>query len=195
MICPGTIGGGACGTGQTVREFWRFAMRNDDEQAREYDRMRGAYLGLVASLEMNLTFLLAKWLEVGRHREEFHDWFMEAPIPFRSKIRLCEALTKSGWLTDQFGNLADQMREFYDFRNMLAHSFHQLGSFTTSRGKRVSEEEVSFEVLEGKLERLARLDNLILNLLANEIEGPPSRCSLTILPIGLTDFFSPAIGE
>ena len=47
-------------------------MRNNDEQAREYDRMRGSYLGLVASLEMNLTFLLAEWLEVGRHREEFH---------------------------------------------------------------------------------------------------------------------------
>ena len=27
-------------------------MRNDDEQAREYDRMRGLYLGLVASLEI-----------------------------------------------------------------------------------------------------------------------------------------------
>ena len=51
-----------------------------DEQAREYDRMRGQYLGLVASLEMNLTFLLAEWLEVGNHRTEFHKWFMEAPI-------------------------------------------------------------------------------------------------------------------
>ena len=99
-------------------------MRDDDEQAREYDRMRGAYLGLVASLEMNLTFLLVEWLEVGRHREEFHDWFMEAPIPFRSKIRLYEAMTKSGWLTDQVGNLPDQMREFYDFRNMLVVHQH-----------------------------------------------------------------------
>ena len=87
-------------------------MRNNDEQGREYNRIRGSYLGLVASLEMNLTFLLAEWLEVGRHGEDFHDRFMEAPIPFRSKIRLYEALTKSGWLTDQFGNLADQMREF-----------------------------------------------------------------------------------
>ena len=170
-------------------------MRNDDEQAREYDRMRGLYLGLVASLEMNLTFLLAEWLEVGRHREEFHDWFMEAPIPFRSKIRLYEALTKSGWLTDQFENLADQMREFYAFRNMLAHSFHQLGSVTTSRGKRVSEEEVSFEVLEGNLERLARLDNLILNLLANEIEGPPEQVFTDDFADWPYGFFFPEIGE
>ena len=53
-------------------------MSNGDDQAREHDRMRGTYLGLVASLEMNLTFLLAEWLEVGNHQEEFHDWFMEA---------------------------------------------------------------------------------------------------------------------
>ena len=69
-------------------------MSTGDDQAREHDRMRGTYLGLVASREMNLTFLLAEWLEVGNHQEEFHDWFMEAPIPFRSKIRLYEALTK-----------------------------------------------------------------------------------------------------
>ena len=43
-------------------------MSNDHNRAREYDRMRGSYLGLMASLEMNLTFLLAEWLEVGRHR-------------------------------------------------------------------------------------------------------------------------------
>ena len=146
-----------------------------DEQAREYDRMRGAYLGLVASLEMNLTFLLAEWLEVSRHREEFHDWFMETPIPFRSKIRLYEALTKGGGMTYQFGDLAEQMREFYDFRNTLAHSFHRFGNVTTSRGKTVPEERVSFEVLEDKLERLAKLDNLVLSIWADAIEGPPER--------------------
>ena len=146
-----------------------------DEQAREYDRMRGAYLGLVASLEMHLTLLLAEWVEVGRHREEFHDWFMEAPIPFRSKIRLYEALTKGGGMTYQFGDLAEQMREFYDFRNTLAHSFHHYGNVTTSRGKTVPEERVSFEVLEDKLGRLAQLDNLVFNIWADEIEGPPER--------------------
>ena len=146
-----------------------------DEQAREYDRMRGAYLGLVASLEMHLTLLLAEWLEVGRHREEFHEWFMEAPIPFRSKIRLYEAVTKGGGMTYQFGDLAEQMREFYDFRNTLAHSFRRYGNVTTSRGKTVPEERVSFEVLEEKLERLAQLDNLVLNMWADEIEGPPER--------------------
>ena len=37
------------------------------------------------------------------------------------------------------------------------------------------DERVSFQVLEDKLDRLARLDNLVLNLLATEIEGPPER--------------------
>ena len=37
------------------------------------------------------------------------------------------------------------------------------------------EEAVSFEVLGDKLERLAGMDNLVLNLLANEIEGAPER--------------------
>ena len=146
-----------------------------DEQAREYDRMRGRYLGLVASLEMNLTFLLAEWLEVGNHQTEFHDWFMEAPIPFRSKVHLYEALTKEAFPADQFGDLADQMREFYGFRNTLAHSFHRSGNVTTSRGQRVPDDRISFEVLKDKLERLARLDNLVLNLLADAIEGPPDR--------------------
>ena len=100
---------------------------------------------------------------------------MEAPIPFRSKIRLYEVIIKSGSLTDQFGNLADQMQQFYDFRNVLAHSFLQWGSGTKARGKRVSEGQFSFEVLEGNLESLARLDNFILNLLVNELEGPPER--------------------
>ena len=148
-------------------------MSIEEDRAREYDRMRGTYLGLMASLEMNLTFLLAEWLEVGNHREEFHHWFMEAPIPFRAKIRLYEAMTKGGFLTDQFGDLAEQMREFYDFRNTLAHSFQHFGSVTTSRGIRVPEERVSFDVLEDKLQKLAQLDNLVLNLLGSEIEGPP----------------------
>ena len=108
----------------------------DEERAKEYDRMRGRYLGLVASLEMNLTFLLAEWLEVGKHWEEFHNWFMEAPIPFRSKIRLYEVLTKNGGMDYQFGDLAEQMREFYGFRNTLAHSFHPLGECYDIQGQR-----------------------------------------------------------
>ena len=36
-----------------------------DEQDKEFHRMRGEYLGLMASIEFNLTLLLAEWLMWG----------------------------------------------------------------------------------------------------------------------------------
>ena len=50
-----------------------------NEQEQEYERMRGEYLSLVASLEYNLTFLLAEYLSVQSHPEEFHSWFTQVP--------------------------------------------------------------------------------------------------------------------
>ena len=88
----------------------------------------------MASLEFHLTWLLVEWLDVGSHQEEFRRWFMETPIPFRAKVRLYEAVTEGSMMTEQFGDLAAQMREAYNFRNMLAHSFRQVGRLTTSRG-------------------------------------------------------------
>ena len=150
-------------------------MRADQGQTYEYNRMRGEYLGLMASLEFNLTFLLVEWLDIGSHREEFHNWFIEAPIPFRYKVRLFESFTQDSWLIEDLGDLAGRMRESYDFRNTLAHSFRQGRGITTSRGAEVPAEQASLETLQDKLETLANLDNFILNLLANEIEGPPER--------------------
>ncbi len=148
-------------------------MDADEEQKREFDRMRGEYLGLMASIELNLTLLIAEWLEVESHREEFQRWFVEAPIPFRSKVRLYEAMTSDSSQLDQLGDLPQQMRESYDFRNTLAHSFRQFGGFRTSRGVEVPTESISLDVLETKLQQLARLDNLVINLLGWAIEGPP----------------------
>ena len=150
-------------------------MQIDPEQAREFDRMRGEFLGLMASMELNLTWLLAEWLDVGSHREEFRRWFIEAPIPFRAKLRLYEAVTEGSLMTDQFGDLAEQMRKSYDFRNMLAHSFLQFNRLTTSRGIEVPTERVSSEALGEQLKKLSDLDNLVLNLLVSELEGPPER--------------------
>ena len=150
-------------------------MDMDQEQVREHDRMRGEYLGLMASLELNLTWLLAEWLDVGSHREEFRVWFIEAPIPFRAKVRLYEAVTQNSLMDEQFGDLAKQMREYYDFRNTLAHSFRQFGGITTSRGVAVPAERISLVVLEDKLKKLSDLDNLVLNMLVSELEGPPER--------------------
>ena len=150
-------------------------MDKDQERDREYDRMRGEYLGLMASLELNLTLLLAEWLDVGSHREAFHRWFIETPIPFRAKVRLYEAVTENSLIVEQFGNLAERMRQSYDFRNTLAHSFRRFGGVTTSRGVEVPAERVSPEVLEDKLKGLSNLENLVLNLLGWELEGPPER--------------------
>ena len=146
-----------------------------DEQEKEFHRMRGEYLGLMASLEFNFTLLLAEWLDVGSHREEFHGWFVEAPIPFRSKVLLYEAMTRGNGQPDQFGDLPKQMRDCYEFRNKLAHSFRQFGGTRTSRGIELSAETVSFEAMEDKLHQLAQLDNLVVNLLGWEMEGPPQR--------------------
>ena len=135
--------------------------------------MRGEYLGLVASIELNLTLLIAEWLDVENHREEFHRWFVEAPIPFRSKVLLYETMTKDNSQLDQLGDLPQQMRKSYEFRNTLAHSFRQFGGFTTSRGVEVPAGSISLDVLETNLQQLARLDNLVNNLLGWAIEGPP----------------------
>ena len=54
-------------------------------QEQEYERMRGEYLSLVASLEYNLTFLLAEYLNVQRYHEEFHYWFTQVPHSVRRK--------------------------------------------------------------------------------------------------------------
>ena len=150
-------------------------MEMSPEQAGEYNRLRGEYLGLMASLELNLTWLLTEWLDVGRHHEEFRRWFIEAPIPLRAKLRLYEALTEGSLMTEQFGDLPGQIRECYDFRNTLAHSFVQFGSVTTSRGVEVPAERVSLEALEDKLKRLSELDSLVLDLLVSQLEGPPEQ--------------------
>ena len=154
-------------------QTWSLGLDMDNEQTGEYDRMRGEYLGLMASLEFNLTFLLVEWLDVSNHRDEFRQWFIEAPIPFRAKLRLYETLTKDSVMLEQFGDLPAQMREFYDFRNMLAHSFRQSERVTTSRGVEVPPERVSFEVLDDHLKRLSSLESLVGSLLMSRLEGPP----------------------
>ena len=124
---------------------------------------------------MNLTCLLTESLDVGSHREEFRRWFIEVPIPLRAKLRLYEAVTENSLMMDQFGDLPGRVRECYEFRNTLAHSFVQFGGVTTSRGIEVPAERVSLAALEGKLKDLSELDNLVLNLLVSELEGSPER--------------------
>jgi len=51
----------------------------------------------------------------------------------------------------------------------------------TARGKRIPARRVTFSTLQNKLEKLRSLENLIVNMLANEIEG-------TLPPISVDDF-------
>ena len=148
-------------------------MNEIEEHKREFDRMRGEYLGLMASIELNLTFLLAEWLDIGRHRQEFQEWFVAASVPFRSKVRLYGSLTRGE--VGQFSDLPERMREAYDFRNTLAHSFRDFGGVRTSKGFQVPDETISTEALERKLQELKRLENLVKSLWGWAIEGPPQR--------------------
>ena len=154
-------------------------MSQDNEQI--YQQMRGEYLSLMASLEYTMTFLLAEYLKVKNHRDEFHKWFLEAPIPFNYKVSLLKKMLKENPIMEQFGDIWTQLRESYEFRNILAHSFRQWNIILTARGKRIPARRVTFSTLQNKLEKLRSLENLIVNMLANEIEG-------TLSPISADDF-------
>ena len=141
-------------------------------QEQEYERMRGEYLSLMASLEFNLTLLLSELLDVQSHRQEFEHWLSRAPIPFSWKVGLFESLTNDNGVMHQFGDLASQMRGLQDFRNTLAHSFRQSGRTLTARGKEIAAEQVTSEALQGKLIELQSVENLMLNMWADINQGP-----------------------
>ena len=145
----------------------------DKEQDQEYNRMRGEYLSLMASLEFYLTLLMVEYRGVRRYREEFEDWFTKTPIPFGLKIRLFEAMLKDSYTLEMLGDIPGQIRDSNGFRNTLAHSFRQSGETTTARGRKIPAEEVTFEVLEEKLDKLRSLDSLVLDMLVTEYQGTP----------------------
>jgi len=67
--------------------------------------MRGEYLSLMVSLELNLTLLLSELLNATNHLTEFQEWFTKAPIPFGWKADLFEPLIKGDTQLGQFKNL------------------------------------------------------------------------------------------
>ena len=156
-------------------------MSKDRKRGREYGRMRGEYLSLVASLEFNLTFFLVEVLDVKNYREQFYNWFTRAPIPFSWKVGLFDSINKDWGMLAQFGDVVGELRESYDFRNTLAHSFRTFGSTVTARGRELPGGQVTFAAPKGRLERARRLDSLVLSLLADHLEGPP-------IPISGDDF-------
>ena len=151
------------------------------DSGREYESMRGEYLSLMASIEFDLTFLLAEYIDVRNFRDEFLQWFTRAPIPFGSKVRLFEAMIKDNTMLIQFGDIASQLRSSNEFRNTLAHSFRQFNGTMTSRGERIPTERVTFGALKDRLDSLRRLENLIGAMVYDHLQGPP-------VPISADDF-------
>ena len=143
--------------------------------------MRGEYLSLMASIEFNLTFLLAEYIEVRNYRDEFLQWFMRAPISFGSKLSLFGTIIKDNTMLIQFGDICGQLRRSNEFRNTLAHSFRQFDGTMTSRGERIPTERVTFRALKGRLDSLRRLENLIGRMVYDHLQGPP-------VPVSADDF-------
>lgn len=156
-------------------------MDSSSEQAQEYERMRGEYLSLVASLEFNLTVLICEFIDSPHHGEEFQRWFIAVPIPFNRKVQLFQELTKESTMLSQFNDLWGELKDIYDFRNILAHSFRMLDSTMTARGKAVPDEQVAFPILKAKLEKVHRIENLMGSILNDILQGP-------LPPISADDF-------
>ncbi len=154
----------------------------NEERECQYIQMKGEYIGLMASLEYSLTSLIIEYLGVKNHREEFSKWFVEAPIPFNYKVNLLKRTECDNPLLEtNLPNFWKDFSELQGFRNIVAHSFGSIGRMTTARGKIIPEEQVTFEALSGKLEKLRILENQVLNLLVTEYEG-------IISPISADDF-------
>lgn len=151
------------------------------EQAQEYEQMRGEYLSLVSSLDFNLTLLICEHLDVRHHKEEFQRWFTRLPIPSGQKLELFEILTRESTMLSQFGDVWGDLKDSFQFRNILAHSFRVFDSTMTARGRTVPDEQVAFPILKSKLDKVRQLENLMGHMLNDILQGPP-------LPISADDF-------
>ena len=136
----------------------------------------------MASLEHLLTSLIVEYLGVQNHREEFSKWFIEVPIPFNHKVTLLKRMEGDNpFFEINLPNFWKDFSELQKFRNIVAHSFGTFGGMMTTRGKMIPEKQVTFKALSGKLEKLRKLENQVLNMLVTEYEG-------VIPPISADDF-------
>ena len=156
----------------------------NQEQEQQYQQMRGEYLSLMASLEYYLTLLIHDELGFTNYHEAFYKWFIEAPIPFTSKISLFEQMYKDNPILKKYRGLGKRMRELQDFRNTLAHSFIRFNQTLTARGKEIPQQQVSLASLSSKLKRLRRVEYHI-NGLWFSMTGPPDG---GLGPISADDF-------
>ena len=154
----------------------------DQSEEQKYQQMRGEYIGLMAQLVHELTTLLVEYLGVENKQEEFQKWFIEAPIPFSYKVSLLKRMEGVNPIIEtNFPNFWKNFHELQKFGNIVAHSFGTRLGMMTARGRIIPEEEVTAKVLLGKLNKLRKLENQVLNMLVSEYEG-------VIPPISADDF-------
>ncbi|MFC1947242.1 hypothetical protein ACFLXY_04895 [Chloroflexota bacterium] len=154
----------------------------DEKQEQEYQQMRGEYLSRMASLEFLLTQYLLELLEVQNYHDEFDKWFIETPIPLNNKVSLLKEMMKENTMIEtNFPYLWKDFKDLQNLRTTLAHSFSGHFGIQTARGKKISEKKISHKALSQSIERLRKLENIILNLYVDLIEG-------FIPPISADDF-------
>ncbi len=128
----------------------------------------------MASVENALSLLLVEYLRVNSYYEEFAEWFLEAPLPFSYKVILLKKMEGNNVLIKtNFPSFWKDLEELQRFRNVLAHSFDFLGDTITSKGRVVPTEDVTFEALMAKLDRLRKLEDTIRYMYDYAITGTP----------------------
>ncbi len=155
-------------------------MKNQEE--RQYQQIKGEYIGRMASVEMALSLLLVEYLNVNSYYSEFSQWFIEAPLPFSYKVKLLKKMEKDNVLIKaNFPNFWKDLDELQKFRNILAHSFGSIGNMMTARGKLLPAKDISLKAIESKLVRLKKLEDTVNMMYVSELEG-------TIPPFSADDY-------
>lgn len=157
-----------------------FAEINVSEEKKKIDELwilKGEFLSLMASTEYYLSQLIVEYLGIKNHSEEFHNWFVTAPINFGCKVDLFRTLSREDVQLDQFRSQLNSLDSLWEYRNILAHSFGDHFGTRTAKGKEIAADKVTLPVLKSKIGILRKVDNLILNILVDFQTGPIPPCS------------------
>ena len=148
----------------------------------DFNRLKGEYLNLDASIEYQMSMLISEWLQPESHGQTFEQWITQANIPFSSKVDLLENLVKPS--VDSFtdlGTLASRIREVHKFRNTVAHCFPDFMGYRSSKGHDIPMEKVSIERLRGMTEEALDINNLLLNIWGDIASPPPFDYMLDVI--------------
>ncbi len=117
-----------------------------------------------------MSWVTAYMLELGEH-EVFQPWYVAAPIPFSSKLRLFADLMKPN-ATPGFEGLPDRISKVQEYRNVVAHSFREHFGIRTSRGLDVTKQLGGLEDMRNRLEEAQKVESLLGSMLYSYLTGP-----------------------